>query len=317
MKAVLCPNPYRDKGLKVALGARKILENSGVDTAVCLPFDPEEGGRAEVPDGLQLGKLAQELKGADVLVCFGGDGTILHAARDATPHRVPILGINLGSVGFMAELEQGELSLLSRLAGGKFDVERRMMLDVALFFSRHAERIDSARFWKTMESLKYGTIAQSILWAMVRYCGIDATSLPGLCEACPKQVGMILDDLENGGWLGKIDEKDREEGWYEYNRQLLMKNRSKAQYLLFMLHWKIGAYLKALFPSRKTLAIRYPCVQKSVIVIPFAWVHRLIFRGSRAVKKGALTTYIVTDEKKIGASAQERVQMFKNLGMMD
>lgn len=193
----------------------------------------------------------------------------------------------------------------------------RMMLDVALFFSHHAERIDSARFWKTMESLKYGTIAQSVLWAMVCYCGIDQTSLPGLCEACPKQVGMILDDLENGGWLGKIDEKAREEGWYEYNRQLLMKNRSKAQYLLFMLHWKIGAYLKALFPSRKTLAIRYPCVQKSVMVIPFAWVHRLIFRGSRAVKEGVLTTYIVTDEKKIGASAQERVQMFKNLGMMD
>lgn len=193
----------------------------------------------------------------------------------------------------------------------------RMMLDVALFFSHNAERIDSARFWKMMESLKYGTIAQSILWAMVRYCGIDATSIPGLCEACPKQVGMILDDLENGGWLGKIDEKAREEGWYEYNRQLLMKNRSKSQYLLFMLRWKTGAYLKALFPSRKTLAIRYPCVQKSVIVIPFVWVHRLIFRGSRAVKEGALTTYIITDEKKIGTSAQERVQMFKNLGMMD
>ena len=193
----------------------------------------------------------------------------------------------------------------------------RMMLDVALFFSHHAEKIDSARFWKTMESLKYGTIAQSILWAMVRYCGIDAASVPGLCEACPEQVDMILDDLENGGWLGKIDEKAREEGWYEYNRQLLMKNRNRAQYLLFMLRWKTGAYLKALFPSRKTLAIRYHCVQKSVLVIPFVWLHRLIFRGSRAVKKGALTTYIVTDENKIGTSAQERVQMFKNLGMMD
>lgn len=193
----------------------------------------------------------------------------------------------------------------------------RMMLDVALFFSHNAERIDSARFWKMMESLKYGTIAQSILWAMVRYCGIDATSIPGLCEACPKQVGMILDDLESGGWLGKIDEKARAEGWYEYNRQLLMKNRSKAQYLLFMLHWKIGAYLKALFPSRKTLAIRYPCVQKSALLIPLVWLHRLIFRGSRAVKKGALTTYIVTDEKKVGVLAQERVQMFKKLGMMD
>ena len=193
----------------------------------------------------------------------------------------------------------------------------RMMLDVALFFSHHAERIDSARFWKTMESLKYGTIAQSILWAMVCYCGIDQTSLPGLCGDCPESVEMILDDLESGGWLGKIDEKAREEGWYEYNRQLLMQNRSKAQYLLFMLHWKIGAYLKALFPSRKTLAIRYPCVQKSALLIPLVWLHRLIFRGSRAVKKGALTTYIVTDEKKVGVLAQERVQMFKNLGMMD
>lgn len=193
----------------------------------------------------------------------------------------------------------------------------RMMLDVVLFFSHHAEKIDSVRFWKTMEGLKYTTIVQSILWTMVRYCGIDAVSIPGLCEACPEQVDMILDDLESGGWLGKMDEKAREEGWYEYNRQLLMKNRSKAQYLLFMLRWKMDAYLKALFPSRKTLAIRYPCVQKSALLIPLVWLHRLIFRGSRAVKKGALTTYIVTDENKIGTSAQERVQMFKNLGMMD
>lgn len=193
----------------------------------------------------------------------------------------------------------------------------RMMLDAALFFARNAEKIDCARFWQTMEGLKYGAIAQSILWAMVRYCGIDAASIPGLCEACPEQVDMILDDLENGGWLGKKDEKAREEGWYEYNRQLLMKNRNRAQYLLFMLRWKMGAYLKALFPSRKTLAIRYPCVQKNALLIPPVWLHRLIFRGSRAVKKGALTTYIVTDEKKVGVSAQERVQMFKNLGMMD
>ena len=96
-----------------------------------------------------------------------------------------------------------------------------------------------------------------------------------------------------------------------------MKNRSKAQYLLFMLRWKIGAYLKALFPSRKTLAIRYPCVQKSALLIPLVWLHRLIFRGSRAVKKGTLTNYIIADETKIGVSAQARVQMFKDLGMMD
>ena len=193
----------------------------------------------------------------------------------------------------------------------------RMMLDVALFFSHHAERIDSARFWKTMESLKYGTIAQSILWAMVRYCGIDATSIPGLCEACPKQVGMILDDLENGGWLGKLDEKAREEGWYEYNRQRLIENGGKAYYWRYMIWWKMGMYINALFPSRKKLEEQYPRVKKNAFWIPFVWLHRLVFLGGCAVKSGALTTYLVTDAKGIADLGQKRVEMFKMLGMLE
>ena len=67
-----------------------------------------------------------------MLVCFGGDGTILHAAHEANARGIPVLGVNLGSIGFMAELEHGELSLLSRLAGGRFGIERRMMLDVCV-----------------------------------------------------------------------------------------------------------------------------------------------------------------------------------------
>ena len=130
MKAVLSPNPYRDRGLRAAQSARRILEKCGVETAVCLPFELDEHSRLELPAELRLSGLGGELDGADVLVCFGGDGTILHAAREATPRGIPVLGVNLGSIGFMAELEQGELSLLSRLASGKFSIERRMMLDV-------------------------------------------------------------------------------------------------------------------------------------------------------------------------------------------
>lgn len=192
----------------------------------------------------------------------------------------------------------------------------RMMLDVALFFSHNAERIDSARFWKTMQDLSYETIAQSILQAMVSYCGIDAASIPGLRAVCAEQVDMILHDLEDGGWLGQIDKRSREEGWYEYNRQLLMKNRSRAQYLTFMLRWKKGSYLRALFPSRKTLAMQYPCAQKSAILIPFVWLHRLVFRGGRVIRKGALVASIVTDEGKISDLGQKRVQMFKQLMMI-
>ena len=132
MKVVLSPNPYRDRGLKAARSAKKILDECGVDTAVCLPFDVDESLRGDLGSHVPLKKLHRELERADVLVCFGGDGTILHAARDANPKGVPVLGVNLGSVGFMAELESSELSLLARLPSGKFDVERRMMLDITV-----------------------------------------------------------------------------------------------------------------------------------------------------------------------------------------
>ena len=132
MKIVLCPNPYRDRGLRAALSAQRILENAGAETAICLPFEPDQGGRLERPAGVSLGRLDEELADAGALVCFGGDGTILHAAKSAHRWDVPVLGVNLGSVGFIAELECGELSLLSRLAAGRYELEERMMLDVCV-----------------------------------------------------------------------------------------------------------------------------------------------------------------------------------------
>ena len=130
MKIVLSSNPYRDKGLRVALEARRVLEHAGAQTVLCLPFQPRKGDRLDLPKQISLTLLDKELPTTDLLICFGGDGTILHAARDATLHGVPILGVNTGSVGFMAELERSELPLLAPLAHGMYTIEERMMLDV-------------------------------------------------------------------------------------------------------------------------------------------------------------------------------------------
>ncbi|MBQ8509051.1 MAG: NAD(+)/NADH kinase [Clostridia bacterium] len=64
-----------------------------------------------------------------VMLVLGGDGSILKAARRCAPGGVPILGINLGRVGYMAEIELDELSLLRRLATGDYTIEHRMMLE--------------------------------------------------------------------------------------------------------------------------------------------------------------------------------------------
>ncbi len=130
MRVILSSNPYRDKGLKTAIEARKILKSVGIDVAICLPFQLKKGDRLQMPPHIYLTTLEVELPEADVLICFGGDGTILHAARDAVRYDLPVLGVNLGSVGFMAELEQSELSMLALLAKEEFTIEKRMMLEV-------------------------------------------------------------------------------------------------------------------------------------------------------------------------------------------
>lgn len=130
MKIILSSNPYRDKGLKAARAAERILRAAGAQTRMCLPFAFEHSGNMELPKDIQFFEMTEELSDTDMLICFGGDGTILHAAKDATANRIPILGVNMGSVGFMAELEHSELSLLSKVTAGKYTVESRMMLDV-------------------------------------------------------------------------------------------------------------------------------------------------------------------------------------------
>lgn len=68
----------------------------------------------------------------DVVVTIGGDGTIIHAAKHAAAAHKPLLGINLGRVGFVAELEPEELGRLKDLVKGDYQVEKRMMLSVSI-----------------------------------------------------------------------------------------------------------------------------------------------------------------------------------------
>lgn len=129
MKIVLSPNPYRDKGLRVVRKAQEILRNSGTETVMSFPFDPDRAN-TDIPKDLEFLPEDLAFQNADMMVCFGGDGTILHSAKIAQRHGVPILGVNLGSVGFIAELEMDQLQLLSLLPLKRFRVEERMMLDV-------------------------------------------------------------------------------------------------------------------------------------------------------------------------------------------
>ena len=129
-KVILTPNPYRDKGFQTVRTAMEILKDAGVDVRLCLPFEVDR--TYELPRDLRFSRLDRELNSSDLVSCFGGDGTILHMAKAATRHNLPFLGVNIGTMGFMAELESTELSELARLASDDYSIDSRMMLDVTV-----------------------------------------------------------------------------------------------------------------------------------------------------------------------------------------
>ncbi len=73
----------------------------------------------------------EQIPAQDMIIILGGDGSVLRAGRLTAPHRVPVLGVNLGRFGFLTEAQVGELpDVLNRVLAGDYWIEERMMLHV-------------------------------------------------------------------------------------------------------------------------------------------------------------------------------------------
>lgn len=126
----ICPNPFRDSELKYTRQAAEMLRAAGYETAVCPVF--AEDAPQMIPEDIKATTLDAVRGRCSLVVVIGGDGTILSAARQLHNADIPILGVNLGSKGFMAALEPEHMQLIVKAAAGEYTVSRRMMLDIEL-----------------------------------------------------------------------------------------------------------------------------------------------------------------------------------------
>jgi len=112
------------EGRRIAAGLGHWLREHGVEVR----FDAETSRAIGHRDGLPRDTLP---RGTDLAVVAGGDGTLLSMARTAAPRGVPILGVNLGSLGFLTELQPDELYAgLERVLAGDYEIEERQALRV-------------------------------------------------------------------------------------------------------------------------------------------------------------------------------------------
>ena len=108
----LCAKELLSRGQEVLVDCE--FENTlGVSGAIFMPFD-------------------EIMASSDLIVALGGDGTILKISGDAAKHNVPVMGINLGHLGFLTQAERDDLWVFDRIASGDYKVVSSMLLEARI-----------------------------------------------------------------------------------------------------------------------------------------------------------------------------------------
>lgn len=127
VKIGIVPNFTREKTLNVTSKVIDYLEKYNIE------YYFESNNADSFPIKIDKDKLSSNLfEFTDIILAIGGDGSFIHAAKDAAIHKKPVLCINAGNLAFLAGLEGNELHLIEKLITGDYSSDKRMMLEVIL-----------------------------------------------------------------------------------------------------------------------------------------------------------------------------------------
>ena len=125
MNILLFPHAERDQNLYITSRVADMVRNAGANPVI---IQTNAGGtEASFPP-------VEEMRDdVSILIVFGGDGTILRAARQTLGSAVPIIGVNMGGTGFLTEIEVDEIdTVIPDILAGHYTVQRRMMLEIEI-----------------------------------------------------------------------------------------------------------------------------------------------------------------------------------------
>lgn len=136
MKSILIiPNKLKDKSLDVSRRVAELLTTLGATVYIDGKYIEYIGG------GVNSFCECAEI---ELIIVIGGDGSILDAAKYAIERKIPLLGVNLGKVGYLSEVDVDNIEVLRKLFTGEFYVEDKMLLETDCISDgtlRHSERL--------------------------------------------------------------------------------------------------------------------------------------------------------------------------------
>ncbi|WP_027020564.1 NAD kinase [Corynebacterium sputi] len=133
-RVLLVPHTGRRPNLAAAAEAARLLEDSGIEVRVLAGDRPESLIKHPVLGSFpRFGHSTEAAEGCELILVLGGDGTFLRAADIAHANDLPVLGINMGHVGFLAEWEQDSMTeAITRVIDRSWRVEDRMTLEITV-----------------------------------------------------------------------------------------------------------------------------------------------------------------------------------------
>ncbi len=122
-KILIIPNKNKDKNLEVSVRVSKLLASYGAFVCVQKKYETDLSGFAT-----SISEIPSDL---DLIIVIGGDGSVLDASVLAIEKEIPILGVNLGKLGYLAELDVDNIEMLAKLFTGEYAVEDKMLLEAS------------------------------------------------------------------------------------------------------------------------------------------------------------------------------------------
>lgn len=194
-KVGILPNTSRDKDLSYTKTLIRWLQEKNCQ--VFVTTRPEETDDTLVPLGAILSTLVDMCQVCEFIIVLGGDGTILEAAPTCAKYSVPLIGINLGSVGYLADAEMNEgIPALQRLLDGEFTTKERMLIETTVNGTTHTALNDIC-------VVKGSTARLITLDVCVNGKYIDTYRADGIIFATP--TGSTAYNLAAGGPIVKPD----------------------------------------------------------------------------------------------------------------
>ncbi|NLW79865.1 MAG: NAD(+)/NADH kinase [Ruminococcaceae bacterium] len=198
MTVYLLPNTQKPEAMQMAGKVGNILSQAGIRLVM------DKLGSSLAPQGDHVAILPEDqaYRECDIVVTLGGDGTMLHAAHKIMNNQKPLLGINIGRLGFLTCVESNELHLLNRLASGDYHVEHRSVLQASVDNAENAPYLawnDVVLFKKYPErTITLDIYCDDILVSQFRGDGVIFSTPTGSTAYSMSAGGPIVDARLNG-----------------------------------------------------------------------------------------------------------------------